>query len=223
MAKNYCVIPARGGSKRIKKKNLKDFLGKPILAYSIENAKNSKLFCEIYVSSDDDEILDFALKSGVKTLRRPSELSDDYAGTREVVMHFIKELNLKDSFVCCLYATAPLLKVETLQKAFKILDESCYTFPVVEYEYSPFRAFVIKDNKNKMLFKEHFTKRSQDLQKVYHDAGQFYIAKAKTWLHKENIFEDSQSLIVSALEAQDIDVLQDWEIAELKYKKLHNS
>ncbi|MCI5968117.1 pseudaminic acid cytidylyltransferase [Helicobacter sp.] len=217
-----CVIPARGGSKRILRKNLKEFCGKPIIAYSIQNAINCGIFSQIIVSSDDLEILDYATALGATALKRPESLSDDYTGTREVVLHAIEVLDLKaESFVCCLYATAPLLDSNTLKNAFlqaKQKAQDCYCFSVVEYDYSPFRAFTITEDRNAMLFKEHFNKRSQDLQKVYHDAGQFYFAQTKTWKEKENIFEGSYSFILPKSQAQDIDTLEDWNLAELKYK-----
>lgn len=224
-----CVIPARGGSKRIKRKNLKNFCGKPILSYSIQNAQNSGIFREILVSSEDNEILEFARNCGVGALKRPEELSDDYASTRAVILHSIESLQeayQEDFWVCCLYATAPLLDFKDLQKAYATAQKEardCYCFSVVEYDYSPFRAFSIQKGKNAMLFKEHFSKRSQDLEKIYHDAGQFYFATAQTWWNRENIFEDSVSIVLPPMRVQDIDTLEDWKLAELKFKLLADS
>ncbi|CAM2781869.1 pseudaminic acid cytidylyltransferase [Helicobacter burdigaliensis] len=222
--KAICIIPARGGSKRIKRKNLVDFLGKPLISYSLENALNCGIFEEVYVSSDDEEILEFAKSfKGVKILKRKEELSGDYVGTREVILDCIEELGLgEDVWVCCLYATAPLLREEHLQIAYKERKEESYVFPAVAYSYSPFRAFKIENGSNKMLFKEHFSKRSQDLEAIYHDVGAFYLAKAKTWQNKENIFEDSKCIIVSELEAQDIDNYEDLELAKMKYEMMRN-
>lgn len=222
MPKAVCIIPARGGSKRIPRKNLKSFLGKPIMAYSIQKALDCGLFSEVYVSSEDKEILEIAVTYGAKPLLRPLEISDDYATTQAVMCNAIQSLNLKEEWVCCLYATAPLLRLESLQEAFRMRQDSCYVFGAVEYDYSPFRAFKILENKNAMLFPQYFTKRSQDLEKIYHDAGQFYLAKAKIWQRRENIFEDSISLVLPALEVQDIDNLEDWQIAEMKYQILKN-
>lgn len=237
-----CIIPARGGSKRIKRKNLKSFCGKPILAYSIENAKKCGIFSEIIVSSEDAEILEFARKCGVSAQIRSQELSDDYAGTHEVILFAIEQLeqqrlqtsqnaesqNTKphtdDFWVCCLYATAPLLESNALQNAFEIAKnkaQSCYCFGAVEYDYSPYRAFRIVENQNKMLFNEHFSKRSQDLEKIYHDAGQFYFAKKSIWQSKANIFENSISFLLPPSRVCDIDTLEDWELAELKFKLLN--
>lgn len=238
-----CIIPARGGSKRITKKNLKNFCGKPILAYSIENAKNCGIFSQIIVSSDDEEILEFARDYGVSAQVRPKELSDDYTGTREVILFVIKQLEQKleshqtiesqnmkidsvdDFWVCCLYATAPLLDFKVLKNAYelaKISAQSCYCFGVVEYDYSPYRAFKITQGYNTMLFPKHFVKRSQDLEKIYHDAGQFYFAKKSVWQKRENIFEDSISFLLPPSCVQDIDTLEDWKLAELKFKLLHH-
>lgn len=215
-----CIIPARGGSKRIPRKNIKNFLGKPILAYSIENAKNSGIFSKIYVSSEDCEILECAEKFGALPLKRTEALSGDFIGTREVIIEGIQKLKLQKEWVCCLYATAPLLNPKRLREAFLCRDDLCYLLSAVEYDYSPFRAFRIKENKNKMLFAQYFTKRSQDLEKIYHDAGQFYFARAKVWQNKENIFEDSKSFLLPRREVQDIDTLQDWEEAEIRYQIL---
>lgn len=226
-----CVIPARGGSKRIKRKNLKNFCGKPILSYSLQNAQKSGIFDKILVSSDDEEILEFAKSFGVSALRRPKDLSTDYSSTREVILHAIESLEMQevesqDLWICCLYATAPLLDSKTLTESFlqaKTYASSCYCFGAVEYDYSPYRAFNIIENHNKMLFKEHFSKRSQDLEKIYHDAGQFYFARSSVWRNRENIFEDSVSIVLPPMRVQDIDTLEDWELAELKFKLLANS
>ncbi|WP_299549552.1 pseudaminic acid cytidylyltransferase [uncultured Helicobacter sp.] len=222
-----CVIPARGGSKRILRKNLKDFCGKPIIAYSIQNALQCGIFSKVIVSSDDVEILEYATTLDAIALKRPDYLSDDYTGTREVILHALEVLDLSaESFVCCLYATAPLLDSNTLKNAFLQAQnntQDCYCFSAVEYDYSPFRAFTIINNKNTMLFKEHFDKRSQDLEKIYHDAGQFYFARVKTWRERENIFEGSFSFILPQSQVQDIDTLEDWNLAELKYKLLNYS
>ncbi|TLD82654.1 pseudaminic acid cytidylyltransferase [Helicobacter sp. MIT 11-5569] len=221
-----CVIPARGGSKRILRKNLKEFCGKPIIAYSIQNALQSGIFHQIIVSSDDTEILDYAKSLGAIPLKRPEHLSNDTASTRSVILHTIESLAIpKESWLCCLYATAPLLDSTTLKNAFSKAQENaqdCYCFSAVEFDYSPFRAFTITNNKNTMLFKEHFNKRSQELEKIYHDAGQFYFARVKIWEERENIFEDSLSFILPQSQVQDIDTLEDWNLAELKFKQLHS-
>ncbi|MDA3967178.1 MULTISPECIES: pseudaminic acid cytidylyltransferase [Helicobacter] len=216
---SICIIPARGGSKRIPKKNIKDFLGKPIIAYSIDNAIKSGIFDAVYVSSDDDEILEVGLKFGATPLKRDSKLSDDYTGTREVIEDAINKLSFS-GIACCLYATAPLLKSEKLKEAFNVVDDN-YVLSVVEYSYSPLRSFMIQNGKNEMLFKDRFNMRSQDLNSIYHDAGQFYFAKSSTWITKHNIFEDSKSIILDELEVQDIDTLNDWKLAEMKYSLLY--
>ena len=225
-----CIIPARGGSKRILRKNLKHFCGTPILAYSINNALNCGIFSQIILSSDDTEILEYALKYNITPLRRPPHLSHDTASTRSVILHaieFLESTNAckEESLICCLYATAPLLDPTTLKKAFLQAKDNAknrYCLSAVEYDYSPFRSFRIAQDKNIMLFEEYFNKRSQDLQKIYHDAGQFYFATARVWKERENLFEGSYSIILPRSQVQDIDTLEDWELAELKYKMLHN-
>ena len=207
-----CVIPARGGSKRILRKNLKEFCGKPILSYSLSNAKKSGIFQNIVVSSEDAEILEFAKKAGVSTFERPKELSDDYTGTRAVIVNAIESLGIpKETFVCCLYATAPLLDFRILREAFEVAQSRAQDC---------FRAFIIAQGRNQMLFREYFTKRSQDLEKVYHDAGQFYFARAGVWQERENIFEDSVSFLLPQARVADIDTMEDWNLAELKFKQL---
>ena len=237
--KCICVIPARGGSKRIPRKNIKEFCGIPRIAHSIQIAKKSGIFDTILVSTEDTEISKVAKDYGAGVICRPQHLSDDYTGTREVMLHAIetlptffamsnendKELDTTQIWVCCLYATAPLLDYHTLQSAFERAKEEardCYCFSVVEYDYSPYRAFNIQKGRNAMLFREHFSKRSQDLEKVYHDAGQFYFATAQTWWNRENIFEDSISIVLPPLRVQDIDTLEDWKLAEMKYRILNS-
>ena len=239
-SKCICIIPARGGSKRIPRKNIKEFCGIPMLAHSIQIAKKSGIFDAILVSTEDSEISKIAIDYGAGVICRPTHLSDDYTGTREVILHAIeslptffamgevgdsdKSLDATQIWVCCLYATAPLLDFHTLQSALQRAKEEaqgCYCFSAVEYDYSPFRAFSIQEGKNAMLFKDHFKKRSQDLEKIYHDAGQFYFATAQTWWNRENIFEDSISIVLPPMRVQDIDTLEDWKLAELKFKCLN--
>lgn len=221
---NICIIPARGGSKRIPQKNKRLFCDKPIITYSITNALKAALFDKIIVSSDDSEILEIAINLGVEALHRPSNLSDDYTTTHAVIIHGIETLKPRlQDWVCCLYATAPLIEPRNLQEAFKLAQShsSTYTLSAVEFDYTPFRSFTLEDNRAKMLFSEYFTQRSQDLPKVFHDAGAFYFATSKRWLENANMFENSTPYILPPLDVQDIDTLQDWEIAELKYRLKH--
>lgn len=230
-----CIIPARGGSKRIPRKNIKNFCGKPMISYSIKAAKKSELFSRVVVSSDDLEILEISQSFGAEALLRPKEISDDYANTRDVILHAISALKIpKSAFVCCIYATAPLLSAESLKKAWDLREENCFVFGAAEFSSSPFRGFLIESGiessedsikkapspRAKMLFKEHFLKRSQDLAKVYFDAAQFYLASALCWELRENLFEDSIPLILPPSRVCDIDNISDWELAELKFKAL---
>jgi N-acylneuraminate cytidylyltransferase len=226
-----CIIPARGGSKRIPRKNIKDFLGKPIIAYSIEAAKSSKLFEEVMVSTDDIEIADIAVKYGAKVpFIRSKVNADDYASTVDVVIEVIntyKNLGNEFEYACCIYPTAPLVKNKYLIDSFNLLIEKSYdtVFPVSKFSYPIFRALQINENgKLSMIWSENLTKRSQDLPDSYHDAGQFY------WLNIPKLFasnklltNNSGTIILNDLEVQDIDNEMDWKLAEIKYQLLNMS
>lgn len=216
------IIPARGGSKRIPKKNIRDFCGKPIIAYSILLALNSGVFDKVIVSSDDDEILDVAFQYGAFGVRRPDSLSRDDTPTLPVIAHVIQELGLKsDDLVCCLYATAPLLEEEYFlqgQRAMLDNQNKNYAFSVAEFESSPLRGFTIQDEVISLLFPEYQLVRSQDLQKIYHDAGAFYWGYAKSFLEQKPIFNShSIPIVLPRMMVQDIDTLDDWSLAEIKY------
>ena len=210
---NVAIIPARGGSKRITKKNIKLFLGKPIIAYSIENAINSLIFDKVIVSTDDDEIARIAIEYGAEVpFMRPLELSDDFSGTHEVIGHAVKSLeNNGDEirYVCCLYATAPLLKMNYLIKGYDLI----------------FRSFEKLENGSlKMFFPEHYSSRSQDLSEAFHDAGQFYWANAKVWKDKPNGFGENSTIVeLPNYLVQDIDTMEDWVRAENLFKLLENN
>lgn len=224
---NVCIIPARGGSKRIPRKNIKDFHGQPIIAYSIKAAINSKLFNEIIVSTDDDEIAGIAIKYGASVpFLRPKELSDDYTTTGDVVAHAIKFL--KDSgkvvdFVCTLYATTPFIQEKYLKIAYEKLKNSnaCSAFSCTSMPFPIQRTFKItQDDRCEMFFKEHFNTRSQDLEVAYQDAGQFYwsnLAKTPT-----DIFfgKDSIPIVLPRYIVQDIDTMEDWARAEIMYEAI---
>ena len=220
MAK-ICIIPARGGSKRIHRKNIKSFLGKPIIAYSIEAALNSKLFDEVMVSTDDEEIVAVAKKYGASVpFLRSAKTSNDFASTYDViaeVTHNYKEIGKEFDYTCCLYATAPFVTAVKLQSAFKKMDESetDAVFPVLEFSYQ--RGLHFEGNSLKMKRPENLKKRSQDLEKMYHDSGQFYFFNTKKYLELVGVFNmNSTAIVVSQLEAQDIDSETDWKLAELK-------
>ena len=195
-------MPARGGSKRIKKKNIKNFCGKPIIAWSIELAISSKCFDNVIVSTDDLEIAKIAKNYGADVpFIRPKEISDDFTTIVNVISHAIKlysENNQKPSYTCCIFATAPFLKIKDLKKGFNILKKTkCeYTFAATSYSHPIQRSFKInKNNKITKFYTRHANTRSQDLEKTFHDIGQFYWGTTKTWLkNKPIISSKSQPL-----------------------------
>ena len=225
---NICVIPARGGSKRILRKNIKDFLGKPIIAYSIEVALKSNCFDKVIVSTDDDEIAVIAKKYGAKVpFIRPNELSNDYAGTIPVIKHAIEWLENNNNTidnVCCLYATAPFIQSRTISQAFQQFQESKanYCFSVTSFAFPIQRAIKLtEENRVNMFFPENFEIRSQDLEEAYHDAGQFYWGKAQAFKDGLSIFSEvSSPYILPRYLVQDIDSTEDWIRAEAMYKVL---
>ena len=222
---NLCVIPARGGSKRIPKKNIKLFCGKPLIAYSIETAKKSRIFDKIVVSTDDEEIARVAEKYGVEVLRRPKELADDYTGTGDVFNHAIETLNKdgKYKYACMIYATAPFLKVEYLKEGYEKLKNSdaCASFSVTSFEYPIQRAFKIVNGRCEMFDKSQFYKRSQDLEVAYHDAGQFYWKKIGC--KSDDVFfgKDTIPIVIPRYLVQDIDTMEDFIRAEKMYQTVY--
>ncbi len=224
--KMVAIIPARGGSKRILKKNIKYFLGQPIIAYSINVARKSELFDRIIVSTESKKIAAVAVKYGAEApFKRPFELADDYTGTDEVFIHALEWLQENErsyDYACCIYPTAPLLKVKYLKKGLEILvkNEATSAFSVTTYPYSIFRSLKINEYKRlEMIWPEHRMTRSQDLPEAYHDAGQFYWVDIKKYLIERKILsEDSVPLILPRILVQDIDNIEDWEIAEKMYQ-----
>tara|TARA_B100000214_G_scaffold161918_1_gene116113 strand:- start:693 stop:1382 length:690 start_codon:yes stop_codon:yes gene_type:complete len=216
-----CVIPARGGSKRIPKKNIKNFCGKPIIAWSIQTAKESKCFDKIIVSTDDDQIANLAQKYGAEVpFMRPKELSDDYTATVPVISHAIEwqiANDHKPMYVCCIYPTAPFIKTTDLQRGLRILKKSNsdYAFSATDYPYPIQRSFRIsKNNTLEMFYPEHYNSRSQDLEEAFHDAGQFYWGLTDAWLDDRPIFsEKSSPILISRKRVQDIDTPEDWQVA----------
>ena len=225
---NVAVIPARGGSKRIPRKNINEFCGKPMIAWPIEVAKKSKLFDRIIVTTDDEEITKVAKSCGAEVpFIRPAELSDDYAGTTEVIAHAIfwmHEQQWQPEAVCCIYATSVFLTVEDLKKGFDALSTGnwSYAFSVTNFEYPIFRSF--KENPAggvEMFFPEHFESRSQDLPIAYHDAAQFYWGKPEAWLKELELFEKhSYPVKIPHWRVQDIDTCDDWKRAEILFKAM---
>lgn len=223
---NIAIIPARGGSKRIPRKNIKEFHGKPLIAYSIEAAKASGCFDKIIVSTDDQEIADVAKHYGAEVpFIRPPEISDDFATTLDVMEHavsFCIKSGLDVEYVCCIYATAPLLLPEFLIQGYEFLDKCAsiqYVFSATNYVFPIQRAIKLKkDNRVVMFQPEHLNTRSQDLEEAYHDAGQFYWGSASSFLNKLPIFaEHSVAVQLPRKRVQDIDTPEDWEVAELMY------
>lgn len=225
------IIPARGGSKRIPKKNIKPFLGKPIIAYSIIAAIESNLFDEVMVSTDDDEIAKIALKYGAKVpFFRSENNSDDFATTFDVINEVnnqYKLLNFKFDFICCIYPCAPFVTSQKLKESFILLNDNNYdsVFPIMPFGFPIQRALKLDEKSKISFFNSDFgLSRSQDLEKSYHDAGQFYWIKTENGILKSNLItENAGAILISELEGQDIDNEVDWKLAELKYEILQSA
>ena len=226
MKNSICIIPARGGSKRIPRKNIKDFCGKPIIAWSIIRAQESRCFDEIIVSTDDLEIAEISKKYGANIpFLRPKDLSDDQTSTTTVVKHAVEWLQNKGRFykyVCCLYATAPLVEPSIICKTLEKLKNfgAEYSFPITNYPYPIQRALKItKNNRIEMVNPNNFNKRSQDLIQTFHDVGQFYWGKNLAWTEEKILFgKHSVTLKIDRDKVQDIDTEEDWKIAEKIFK-----
>ena len=222
------IIPARGGSKRIPRKNIKEFCGKPMMAYSIEAAIKSGCFDKVIVSTDDTEIAEVARAYRAEVpFIRPEELSNDYAGTIPVIQHAIQWLisqDQKPDLVCCLYATAPFVTPETLKQGLEQLkqNKAAYAFSATSYAFPIQRAFKITPSIGIEMFDPaQFNTRSQDLEEAYHDAGQFYWGKVDAWLAEKVIFgPESTPVIMPRHRVQDIDTPEDWQRAELLFKAM---
>ena len=228
MSHNLAMITARGGSKRIPRKNIKEFCGKPILAYSIEAARSSGAFDEVMVSTDDPEIAGIAVKYGASVpFFRSEATANDYASTDDVIMEVLKTYEERgehfDNF-CCIYPTAPFVTGERLKQAMDLLADSDSVMPVVPFSYPPQRGLLISEEGFlKRQFPEYALARSQDLQKIYHDCGQFYACRTGVFLKGRTTDVKGQvPLVLTEMEVQDIDTLEDWEIAEIKYRRLHS-
>jgi pseudaminic acid cytidylyltransferase len=217
------IIPARGGSKRIPRKNVKEFCGKPMIAWSIEAARASGCFEKIIVSTDDSEIAEVAREFGATVpFMRPEALSDDFTGMLPVMRHameWLSEYDAQVDFACCIYATAPFVSPADLQKGWEmIIEHNCsYAFSVTSYAFPIQRAIRITAGGRVTMFKpEHFNTRSQDLEDAWHDAGQFYWGSAQAWLEERPIFDEhSVPVKLPRHRVQDIDTSEDWTRAEL--------
>ncbi|WP_103606131.1 pseudaminic acid cytidylyltransferase [Campylobacter concisus] len=217
-----CIIPARGGSKRIPGKNIKDFLGKPLIAYSIEAALNSKVFSEVIVSTDDEMIANVAREFGASVpFFRDASLSDDYATSTDVIKDAIGRVNSGFGDVCCLYATAPLITAEILKDAageFK-KQECKFLFSATAFDFPIQRAIKLDENASVSMFYPQFEKtRSQDLEPAFHDAGAFYFGKKEAWLECSALFAlHSKAYLLPRNLVCDIDTLEDFEFAKKLY------
>ncbi len=226
---NIALIPARGGSKRVPGKNIKNFAGRPIIAWSIAAARESGLFKRIIVSTDSEEIAAVAIKYGAEVpFMRPNEIADDFATTAAVIRHaqeWLRKSRQGPDFICCLYATAPFVNAHNLRQSFKILinSKADTVFPVTTYPFPILRSLTInKEGRLVMLWPEHELSRSNDLPEAYHDAGQFYWLNSKTFAKSEQLYgSNSVPLIIPRWQAQDIDTKEDWTMAELLFEALN--
>jgi len=221
MSRNICIIPARGGSKRIPRKNIKDFLGKPIIAYSIEMALETELFEEVMVSTDDSEIAEIAESYGAKIpFLRSNETSNDYATTASVIREVVKMYkNIGREFdsVCCLYPTAVLANSADICEGYELLNEVDIVLPVTEFSFPPLRSFHVNEKGlAEYRYPEHVNTRSQDLEPWYHDAGQWYWYHIKFFEKELEIYE-RKVIKLPNTRVQDIDNMEDWELAKIKF------
>lgn len=221
------IIPARGGSKRIPKKNIQLFLNKPIISYSIEAALNSTLFDEVMVSTDDDKIAKIAIEYGAKVpFKRSEKNANDFAVLADVVEEVLSEYkNTGVVFeeVCCILPTAPFITSNLLKMSHQKMVDNDFdsVFPIIQFSFPIQRSLKLIDDKIEMTMSEHLNSRSQDLDSRYHDAGQFYWMRIKSFLkEKKLLMSNTGGIVISELQAQDIDSKTDWKLAELKYKLL---
>ena len=224
---NIAIITARGGSKRIPHKNRKEFCGKPIIEYSIEAAKQAGIFDTVMVSTDDNKIAEIAKNAGAEVpFMRSAETSNDYATTADVLMEVLekyKERGIRYENACCIYPTAPFVTGNKLRQAMEMLvkEKKDSVIPVVPFSFPPLRGMVINDGKLEYKWQEYAMKRSQDLEEIYHDCGQFYVFRVEAFEKEKKLVTDNTAgMIISELEVQDIDNETDWELAEMKYRLL---
>ncbi|MCL1866822.1 MAG: pseudaminic acid cytidylyltransferase [Oscillospiraceae bacterium] len=223
--RSIAIIPARGGSKRIPRKNIREFCGKPIIAYSIKAALDSGVFDEVMTSTDDAEIVEVAKYYGAKVpFLRSTETSTDMSMTVPVLTEVLDDyakLGRVFSHVCCLYPCAPFVTPARLKEGMELLTntDADSVFPIVKYSYPPQRSLVVKDGKAKLLIPENYNVRSQDFVPLYHDAGQFYCVKTSALQEQEKLYcKNSLPIILSESEVRDIDSEEDWKEAQIKYQ-----
>lgn len=223
--RKIAIITARGGSKRIPRKNIKEFCGKPILAYSIEAALKAGMFDEVMVSTDDEEIAEIAKKYGAKVpFYRSEKTANDFATTNDVLLEVLEEYEKRGQHFdigCCIYPTAPFVTADKLQNAVDMLlnSDADTLIPVVAFSYPPQRAMIVKDGRLVFEYPQYLDSRSQDLEPHYHDVGQFYVFRTESYVRNKKLMVGNiLPMVVSEMEVQDIDNQTDWEIAEMKYR-----
>ena len=224
---NIAIITARGGSKRIPHKNIREFCGKPIIEYSIKAALDAQGFDMVMVSTDDENIAQIARNAGAEVpFMRSEETSNDYATTTDVLLEVIDQysrMGVMFENACCIYPTAPFVTAEKIRDAMTILqkDNRHSVMPVTAFSFPPLRGMTIKDDKLEYKWPEHAMTRSQDLEEIYHDCGQFYAFQVANFIRERKLVTDNTAgIVVSELEVQDIDNETDWELAEAKYRLL---
>ncbi|MBQ9512806.1 MAG: pseudaminic acid cytidylyltransferase [Lachnospiraceae bacterium] len=223
------IITARGGSKRIPHKNIRNFIGKPVIAYAIDAALKARVFDRVMVSTDDMGIADIAKRYGAEVpFMRSEKTSDDFATTTDVLKEVLTTFEAQGEhfdIACCIYPTAPLLTGERIREAMQLMEEDMATdvvLPVVRFSYPPQRAFMMENDTLTIAYPEFKDARSQDLVPFYHDAGQFYLFRTEFLLQNDNLFSGKlRAMELMETEVQDIDTETDWAMAELKYQWIH--
>lgn len=225
MGRAVAVITARGGSKRIPRKNIRDFLGKPIIEYSIRAALEAKVFDVVMVSTEDEEIAQIAKRAGAEVpFLRSGETADDFATTTDVLLEVLETYDrIGQSFdtMCCIYPTAPFVTADKLRRAMEMLKEpeTDSVLPVTAFSFPPMRGMYVRQNNVSYCYPEYAKKRSQDIETMYHDCGQFYCINTEIFLREKKLVTDNtKGIIVPEWEVQDIDTLEDWTMAEMKYR-----
>jgi len=225
--KRLAIITARGGSKRIPHKNIREFCGRPIIAYSIQAAKESGVFDAVMVSTDSEEIAEIAKKEGAEVpFLRSEATSGDYASTADVILEVLQQYEDRGEqydVVCCIYPTAPFVTSDKLKDAVALLEEKKYdsVMPVTQFSFPPLRGMVMNEDKVSYKWEQYASARSQDLEPIYHDCGQFYVLNVETFkTARKLVTKNTGAIEISELEMQDIDNEIDWKLAELKYELL---
>lgn len=225
--KRIAIITARGGSKRIPHKNIREFCGRPIIVYSIEAALNSGMFDEVMVSTDDESIAAIAKEAGAKIpFLRSAETSNDFATTADVIMEVLMEYEKQGrnfDTACCIYPTAPFITSDKLKNAVELMESKYYdsVMPVAEFSFPPLRGMIMDEDKVSYKWEEYAMARSQDLQKIYHDVGQFYVFDVERFKDtKKLVTKNTGAIVIDEMEMQDIDNEVDWKLAELKFQLL---